>query len=412
MNMEGLTDSLQLAQIKPKAARVLGLDNREWRQSRDSEDQTMLLTPESLRSEAGMSNWVPEWPEPEEQTDDPLRVWRQQAVLPRLAGVPCGATNAWRRRNGLQLPLDPLFALQWAAAAALGGGFVGVVRPLAQMAVGPAPLVDALGVAGQLLVAAAMAASLVTSWRDPQVPEAATAVRDLFFQQQWGMPAIDPSRRVCRVCCVTARPGTRHCKRCNKCVAHMDHHCRWLNTCIGSRNYRCFFACLCLSLLALLFVLLHSGLALLVAARDPPRFVSMACRFAGATSCSVHEPTPAAIAAMCVLAVCTVAALVSLCLVSMLLSLHVRLCVLQTTTIEFEAQKEREKLMREQEEMIPMTSLDVISPIQGHPHSPSPTLLRRSLRVAQKSFAAVRQFVGRKLRRNRYRALRSQDMQL
>ncbi|KAJ2646290.1 hypothetical protein IWW40_005526 [Coemansia sp. RSA 1250] len=411
--MEGLTDSLQLAQVKPKAARVLGLDNLEWRRSHDTEDQTMLLTPESLRSEAGVSNWVPEWPEPEEppQTDDPLRVWRQEAALPQLAGVPRGATNAWRRRNGLQLPLDPLFALQWAAAAALGGGFMGVVRPLAQTIVGPAPLMDALGIAGQLLVAAAMVASLVTSWRDPQAPEAATAVRDLFFQQQWGMPAIDPGRRLCRVCCVTARPGTRHCKRCNKCVAHMDHHCRWLNTCIGSRNYLSFFACLCLSLLALLSVLLHSGLAVLVAARDPPRFVSMACRFAGSGPCSVHEPTPAAIAAMCALAVYTVAALASLVMVSMLLSLHVRLCVLQTTTIEFEAQKEREKLMREQEEMIPMTSLDTISPIQAHLHGPSSTLLRRSLRVARKTYTALRHFAGRKLRRNRYRAVRTQDMQ-
>ncbi|KAJ2765088.1 hypothetical protein IWQ57_004914, partial [Coemansia nantahalensis] len=302
-------DESHLSRLTPKAARLLGLPSlhgssrcdggprpaarRSFSSASSASssdrlvegDPALLLTPASLQSADGSSSshtpragsaWVPDWPEPDDEyveammkrrapartpepgSDDPLQVWHRPAVVPRSAGVPPGATNAWRRRHGLQWPLDPLLVAQWAVALALSGGYFALVRPLSELALGAQaarPGLRALDIAGAVAVAAALALSAVTSLVDPQAPEAVGRQRDLHYQLRWGAPAIDPQTRVCRVCCAAVCPGTRHCKRCNKCVANLDHHCRYLGTCIGARNYPWFFASMCAAAAALTTVL-------------------------------------------------------------------------------------------------------------------------------------------------------------
>ncbi|KAJ1843994.1 hypothetical protein LPJ70_003149 [Coemansia sp. RSA 2708] len=403
--IRGVDDS-QRAQLKPKAARLLGLDTSGQLPSPESpmptvspESPTSTGLPTSTgspistestvsrRREAGASNWVAEWPEPDDPvTSDPLRVWRQPARLARLAGVPRNATNAWRRRRGLELPLDPLFALQWAAALALASAHVWVLRPLAS-GLAESPRVGALGLAS---IGAALALSLVTSFIDPEAPQAAGTQRDLYFQQQWGAPAIDAERAMCRVCCAHVAAGTRHCKRCNKCVRHMDHHCRWLNTCVGGSNYMWFFACLCWALVALAVVLAHAVYLVYVAGWQQPRFEALALAVFGGRA---YVPS----LAMCAVAVCAVGAGAALVLVAMLLALHVRLCVLRTTTIEFEAR--RSKLRGEDE--IPMVAMsDGMLPPVGRVRGPQGSLARRSAQLVYKSVVAARLFVVRALGRS------------
>ncbi|KAJ2662121.1 hypothetical protein IWW48_002017 [Coemansia sp. RSA 1200] len=385
---------------------------------------TVALDVSSFSSETTLaSKWTPDWPEPDDEYvetmmrrrsllfaptrlhmhhrrldttaaaavacsgspgdtsgDDPLLVWQQPALLPPIAGIPRNATNAWFRRTGLQLPLDPYFVIQWVFSLLLSGGFFAFIRPLTLGALaladkvvieqtGRINTITAMDRLSGFLVFPALAMSLVTSATDPKArtkPSPASASdptpRDLYYQQEWGQPAIDPHTMRCRVCCVDAQPMTRHCKRCNKCVAAMDHHCRWLNTCIGGRNYRFFFTTVCVAFLALAAVfssaihlvyvagweerLFDAAVALVFGARPP---------YDNSTAASVVEfgpqpeagpslhPSLVAIATMCLLAFYTVASAIGTIVVGMLLTLHIRLCFLGTTTIEYEAAAREKK---------------------------------------------------------------------
>ncbi|KAJ2710332.1 hypothetical protein H4R19_003797 [Coemansia spiralis] len=449
-----LSEPLRPSQLTPKAARLLGLASpresrncdggsgyprrRSFSSSRSDSSsgtgdgltggdqaQALLLTPVSLRSvdsstgsgSSGGSTWVPDWPEPDDEyvetmmmkrrpavqaarrsrsaSGDPLAVWHQPAALPRMAGVPAGATNAWRRRHGLQWPLDPLLVAQWAASLGLSGGYFALVRPLSQLALGARtahPAFRALDIVGAVAVVAALVLSAVTSLVDPQAPEAAdgAATRDLCYQQRWGAPAIDPQTLVCRVCCVQTRPATRHCKRCNKCVARLDHHCRYLGTCIGARNYPWFFAATCAANIALASVLARAVHAVYVSGWQKVRFIALVYQL---TAIGPEDPDrdPAgglrAPAAMCALAVYACVAAASTVFIAMLLALHVRLCLLNTTTIEYEAMRGRD---RDQSDLL---LLPCHSPAA---HRPQPARARSTLRSAAR---AVRLLVARTLRR-------------
>ncbi|KAJ2524694.1 hypothetical protein GGI11_000632 [Coemansia sp. RSA 2049] len=375
---------------------------------------TVALDVSSFSSETTLaSNWTPDWPEPDDEYvetmmrrrsllfaptrlhmhqrrldtaasaaaacnsgspndtngDDPLRVWQQLALLPPIAGIPRNATNAWFRRTGLHLPLDPYFVVQWIISLLLSGGFFAFIRPLTLGALaladdvaieqsGRINAVSAMDRLGGFLVLCALAMSIATSATDPKArTELTPTPRDLYYQQEWGQPAIDPHTMRCRVCCVDAQPMTRHCKRCNKCVVAMDHHCRWLNTCIGGRNYRFFFATVCLAFLALAFVFSSAVHLVYVAGWEERLFDAVVALVFGAqppydnpTAASVVDvgpqmeagghtlhPSVAAIATMCLLAFYTVASAIGTIVVGMLLSLHIRLCFLGATTIEYEA---------------------------------------------------------------------------
>ncbi|KAJ2555249.1 hypothetical protein EV175_002319 [Coemansia sp. RSA 1933] len=370
------------------------------------------IGPTTISSSASTlgSNWTPDWPEPDDEyvetmmrrrsllnnhtqaalsghqmhqrgpdthtacipEDDPLVVWKRVALLPPISGVPHGATNEWFRRNGLQWPLDPFFVAHWVVSSLLAGGFFLFVRPLAAaasfaaaspgrtMAPQTMMLADRLGV---VFIAGSLAMSLMTSYIDPAAPPG-KGTRDAYYQQEWGQPAIDHRSQQCRVCCTVAQPLTRHCKRCNKCVAAMDHHCRWLNTCIGGRNYRFFFITLAMALTALVGVLASTVHLVYVAGWDDSRFSAIVgAALLGADS--GEDPSQSAvISAMCILAVYTVAVAVDAVLVGMLFVLHVRLCVLGVTTIEYEAAS------REKKRHLPV-AIDLNSPLGDSSVCPS-----------------------------------------
>ncbi|KAJ2295049.1 hypothetical protein IWW55_005577, partial [Coemansia sp. RSA 2706] len=101
--------------------------------------------------------------------------------------------------------------------------------------------------------------------------------------------------------------------------------------------------------------------------------------------------------AMCAVAVCAVGAGAALVLVAMLLALHVRLCVLRTTTIEFEARRSK---VRGGDE-IPMVAMsDGMLPPVGRVRGPRGSLARRTVQLVYKSLVAARLFVVRALGRS------------
>ncbi|KAJ2786052.1 hypothetical protein GGI15_001719 [Coemansia interrupta] len=317
---------------------------------------TPLSESPELSSKA--SQWVPDWPEPDAEyvdmlrlrraspamplaeprdaehvlaVDDPLVVWQQVARLPRCAGMPRDATNRWVRRRGWQLPVDPLFATQWAVSLTLSLGYFALLRPLggaADAVVGGIARASVVAWLGAGCILAAHFFALVASWVDPEAPEvrARAVERNLYYKQTWGVPVVDPATSMCRVCRVHARPHTRHCKRCNKCVLGLDHHCRWLNTCIGTRNYAWFFATVSMGFIALLFVFLMALRLVYLAAVREDVFQTVALKAFG---------RPVHVLAACLLAFYTVASAGFLVAIGMLLGLHIRLCLRNQTTVEY-----------------------------------------------------------------------------
>ncbi|KAI9506388.1 DHHC palmitoyltransferase-domain-containing protein [Coemansia spiralis] len=328
------------------------------------------------------SKWTPDWPEPDNEyveammrrrplllpaskyqtrqqrsdsantIDDPLVVWQQPAMLPQIAGVPRGATNSWLRTSGLQPPYDPYFIAQWILALMLSAGYFALIRPISIAAIEALdPKTAIADHLSTLLILSSHIMSLVTSAVDPQASEAKTTqhARDPYYQQEWGQPAINYRTQLCRVCCVTAQPATRHCKRCNKCIAAMDHHCRWLNTCVGARNYTWFFATLCASLLALTSVFLHSVCLVYMAGWREREIDILVTRTFGQSPVEADAGPSSAMGIfyMCFLALYTVVSAGGIVLVGMLFGLHVKLCVLGTTTIEYEALREKTRHRRQ-----------------------------------------------------------------
>ncbi|KAJ1824154.1 hypothetical protein GGH91_000746 [Coemansia sp. RSA 2671] len=440
------------AKVRPKAARLLGLEaptaalslwpatatssvtaiakeSSKMQYDEDDARGPLLLTPTSPLSEreSGASRWVPEWPEPDaayvenlmrrrpapstppHQTlnvvttdlDDPLVVWQQVSRLPAVSGIPRGADNLWHRTHGLHLPADPLFVMQWTGAFLLTGGYIAFVRPL----VSYIPQATAINIAGAIVITCAHTLSLAASAVDTQAPETRGSARDIYFKQTWGVPVVDPTTGVCRVCCVHVSSGTRHCKRCNKCVEGLDHHCRWLNTCVGARNYWLFFASLVFAFLSLLFVLSGSARLVFMAATDEPAFDRIARSFLGKPAVDfARAMSPPAIVMVVVLAFHAVLAAAGLVSVAMLLGLHLRLCAMRMTTFEYATMKHKQSQAAgdDSSEMMPMSVLPQLpSPSASPPASPqrrsrrqSTTLVIHVMASPYRATLAVWRFLG------------------
>ncbi|TFY77651.1 hypothetical protein EWM64_g6362 [Hericium alpestre] len=103
---------------------------------------------------------------------------------------------------------------------------------------------------------------------------------------------------------------------CDNCVDGCDHHCQWVNNCVGRRNYTYFFAFITSAALTLCLVIVTSALHIyLVTRRDHVDFSHALNEAAGS----------AVVFSLSIVVVWPVAAL---------LSYHMRLLILNVTTIE------------------------------------------------------------------------------
>ncbi|KAH7908880.1 DHHC palmitoyltransferase-domain-containing protein [Hygrophoropsis aurantiaca] len=122
--------------------------------------------------------------------------------------------------------------------------------------------------------------------------------------------------KYCPTCRTYRPPRSSHCKMCDNCVDGCDHHCQWINNCVGRRNYTSFFAFLFSAVLTLALVICTSAIHLYILTRDNH------VDFAGALSQGVGS------------AVAFSLSVVVIWPVTALLAYHMRLLLLNVTTIE------------------------------------------------------------------------------
>ncbi|KIJ69324.1 hypothetical protein HYDPIDRAFT_105917 [Hydnomerulius pinastri MD-312] len=134
------------------------------------------------------------------------------------------------------------------------------------------PAVAAVGAYMCLLTVSCM---LATAFRDPGM-----LPRDM--DPDPPLPAISPSDggirmplprdlkvrsdtvrvKYCATCKTYRPPRSSHCKMCDNCVEDCDHHCQWVNNCVGRRNYTFFFSFLFSAVMTLCLVICTSAIHL------------------------------------------------------------------------------------------------------------------------------------------------------
>jgi len=68
--------------------------------------------------------------------------------------------------------------------------------------------------------------------------------------------------KYCPTCETYRPPRSSHCKMCDNCVDGCDHHCQWVNNCVGRRNYASFFSFLLSAVLTTIYIIVTSALHL------------------------------------------------------------------------------------------------------------------------------------------------------
>jgi palmitoyltransferase ZDHHC9/14/18 len=68
--------------------------------------------------------------------------------------------------------------------------------------------------------------------------------------------------KYCLTCKTYRPPRSSHCRMCDNCVDDCDHHCQWVNNCVGRRNYTFFFSFLSSAVLTLCLVICTSAIHL------------------------------------------------------------------------------------------------------------------------------------------------------
>ncbi|KAF9649019.1 zf-DHHC-domain-containing protein [Thelephora ganbajun] len=68
--------------------------------------------------------------------------------------------------------------------------------------------------------------------------------------------------KYCATCKTYRPPRSSHCKMCDNCVDDCDHHCQWVNNCVGRRNYASFFMFLLSAVLTKIYIMVTCALHL------------------------------------------------------------------------------------------------------------------------------------------------------
>ncbi|KAJ7172333.1 DHHC palmitoyltransferase-domain-containing protein [Mycena filopes] len=121
--------------------------------------------------------------------------------------------------------------------------------------------------------------------------------------------------KYCPTCQTYRPPRSSHCKMCDNCVDGCDHHCQWVNNCVGRRNYSTFFILLFCATATVALVIVTSGIHLYLLARHGNGFKHALSHGAGS----------AVVFCLAIAVIWPVAAL---------LTYHMRLLLLNVTTIE------------------------------------------------------------------------------
>ncbi|EDR14204.1 uncharacterized protein LACBIDRAFT_292186 [Laccaria bicolor S238N-H82] len=122
--------------------------------------------------------------------------------------------------------------------------------------------------------------------------------------------------KYCPTCKTYRPPRSSHCKMCDNCVDGCDHHCQWVNNCVGRRNYTTFFVLLTSATTTLILIICTSALHLFfLTKREHIDFKHALRRGAGSA------------VAFCL-------AIAVIWPVGALLTYHMRLLLLNITTIE------------------------------------------------------------------------------
>ncbi|EPQ58010.1 hypothetical protein GLOTRDRAFT_71981 [Gloeophyllum trabeum ATCC 11539] len=122
--------------------------------------------------------------------------------------------------------------------------------------------------------------------------------------------------KYCPTCKIYRPPRSSHCKMCDNCVDGCDHHCQWVNNCVGRRNYTFFFVFLMSAVTTSILIIITAALHLYFLTVDRHVDFRQALNM-GAGSAVVF--------AMTIIVIWPVTAL---------LAYHMRLLLLNVTTIE------------------------------------------------------------------------------
>lgn len=121
--------------------------------------------------------------------------------------------------------------------------------------------------------------------------------------------------KYCPTCKTYRPPRASHCRVCDNCVDRLDHHCQWVNNCIGRRNYTTFITLLVSSTVMLILVICTSALHLSLLSKEGVNF-KHALRLGAGSAVGF---------CLSILAMWPVGAL---------LTYHIRLLLLNITTLE------------------------------------------------------------------------------